>query len=100
MEVAVEPYLLRSALYRLLVADARFEATLCPREADPSDCARETKADAVVVSERVDLPDDGCVVTLWPARAAFFGCAEADDTLEYGSLTELLDELAERLQRR
>ena len=97
VEGAVEPYLLRSALYRLLADDARFEATLCPRGVDPSDHARATRASIVVVSGPVDLPGT-CVVTLCPARAVLFGCAEQDDTLEFDGLAELLDQLAETRQ--
>jgi len=61
--VAVDPFLLRSALHAVLAADPRFEVALCPAAVDPAACAETAGAQVLLTSEPVDAVHV-CVVTL------------------------------------
>jgi hypothetical protein len=55
--VAVDPFLLRSALYQYLLHDPRFLPLLCPADDDPARFAREVRAHAVLASTQLDIPN-------------------------------------------
>ncbi len=55
--IAIDPFMLRSAVEAVFARDARVQSHLVAREDDAVECARVLGADAVVVSRPVDAPD-------------------------------------------
>lgn len=54
LAVAVDPFLLRSAVYAILAADTRFNVVLCPLGEDPAEFARATEASVLLTSTPVE----------------------------------------------
>ncbi len=88
--VAVEPFLLRSALYRWLSLDSRFDTVLCPQGEDAGDFARTVRVQAVLTTTHVEVP--GADVILVPSPAVQGTPAGASDGLK-----ALADQIALRL---
>lgn len=65
--VAVEPFLLRSALYRWLSLDSRFETVLCPQGEDAGVFARTVRVQAVLATTHVDVPEADVILVAAPA---------------------------------
>jgi hypothetical protein len=84
--VAVDPFLLRSALYRCLLDDPRFTALLCPLGEDPTVFAPASGADAVLAYTNLNIPHTQ-VLTVAPPRG-LDGQPDLD-----GDLAGLLDRI-------
>lgn len=84
--VAVDPFLLRSALYQCMLLDPRFEVLLCPQEEDPGAFARAGGAPAVLASTHVDVPDAQVITVAAPA-----GRTEETSSADLEALLDLIE---------
>ncbi len=91
--VAVEPYLLRSAVYAALSRDDRFDAVLVPQQGRVADCA--DVAGVVLVSEPVDIPGASVVILgAVEPTVQLGGTGGTGKSSSYSGLAELADLLA------
>ena len=89
--VAVDPFLLRSALYQCLLQDPRFTALLCPPGEDPTVFAPANGANVVVASTDLDIPHTQVITVGPPGRD--------DHAAPFGDLAALLDLMEHRRNR-
>lgn len=64
--IGVEPFMVRSAIHKVLSRDPRIESILLPQEPDVRLQVRQADVDAVVVSHQLVRPD-AIVIALSPA---------------------------------
>lgn len=95
--VAVDPFLVRSALHAALVADSRLDARLCPLGEDALSLTLASGAQMVVVSRPL-AASELCVVLLSPvdqtARITYGTWCQRLDYDDMASLCDLLGQQA------
>lgn len=97
--VAVDPFLLRTALHRTLAADKRFNAYQCPPGKDPLACAADVGAQMLMVSKPLHS-SRLCVVVVSPLDRAIHITSRGNRRrLAYADMAGLLDQVAEQAVR-